>query len=212
MKPKRIELSFHETRVLEDLEKYRSLALDLGATDAQVIRTSDIRVDERVRAKCAFPKCSQYGTNANCPPHVPDLSFSRRLLKRFSYGIIFSVKSETQYYLGKSYKKGETPEAKRNLERIISEVEASAYYDGYYFSVAFGQGSCKSLFCPNEPCSVLSGSGCKFPLRARPSMEAMGIDVFEICVKLGWEIYPCGRRLEAEDVPHVLLVGLILVC
>lgn len=212
MRPRRIEVPFPEERILDDLERYRSLAIELGATDAKVITATELRVDERVRAKCLFPKCSQYGTNANCPPHVPDVTFTRRLLRRYRYGLIFSSRSETKHYLGEGYKRGQPTEAKKALERVLSELESTSYYEGYYFSVAFGQGSCKSIFCASEECSVLLGRGCRSPLRARPSMEAIGIDVFDICVKCGWEVYPCGRRLGPEDVPHVLLVGLVLVC
>jgi hypothetical protein len=42
-------------------------------------------------------------------------------------------------------------------------------------------------------------------------MEAVGIDVFSMAARRGWEIYPCGERIEGEDIPHVLLVGLVLI-
>lgn len=208
---KKIEAVISEERLLADLERYRQLAIESGATDAHIIETREINVDERVRAKCFSPKCSHFGTNANCPPYVPDLAFTRALISRYKYGILLNVKSESQYYVGKTYKKCGVPPAKKIFENVLGAIEGIAYYDGYYFSIAFGQGSCKSLYCASEPCGVLTGSGCRFPLKARPSMEAMGIDVFQICLKYGWEVYPCGRRLEPEDIPYILLVGLVLV-
>ena len=36
----------------QDLEKYRRRALEIGATDAKIITTDIILIDERVRAKC----------------------------------------------------------------------------------------------------------------------------------------------------------------
>ncbi len=49
--------------VHQDLEKFRQLAIDLGATDAKVVTTDMVIIDERVRAKCIYPKCHWYGTN-----------------------------------------------------------------------------------------------------------------------------------------------------
>ncbi len=56
-----------EGQLQNDLEKYRERALELGATDAKVIPTDAVVIDERVLAKCTYPKCPGYGTNANCP-------------------------------------------------------------------------------------------------------------------------------------------------
>ena len=42
-----------------------------------------IIIDERVRAKCLYPKCMSYGTNAHCPPHAMDLQDVRRLVERY---------------------------------------------------------------------------------------------------------------------------------
>lgn len=42
-------------------------------------------------------------------------------------------------------------------------------------------------------------------------MEALGLDAFSMAARQGWEIYPCGERVDPDALPHVLLVGLILV-
>ena len=49
--------------VHQDLEKFRQLAIDLGATDAKVVTMDMVIIGERVRAKCIYPKCQWYGTN-----------------------------------------------------------------------------------------------------------------------------------------------------
>ena len=51
-----------------DLEKYRQHTIQLGATDAKIITADMVIIDERVRAKCIYPKCEYYGTSAHCPP------------------------------------------------------------------------------------------------------------------------------------------------
>ena len=52
----------------QDLQRYRKRAIELGASDARIISTAEVIIDERVRAKCIYPVCSLYGTNVTCPP------------------------------------------------------------------------------------------------------------------------------------------------
>lgn len=64
-----------------DLERYRQRVLELGATDAKIITTDTVLIDERVRAKCLYPRCSFYGSNAHCPPHALDLEQVKKIVK-----------------------------------------------------------------------------------------------------------------------------------
>ncbi len=48
-------------------------------------------------------------------------------------------------------------------------------------------------------------------MKARPSMEAVGIDVYQMVTKAGWEIYPIGSSLTAEEVPKGTLAGIVVV-
>lgn len=197
-----------------DIEKYRQLTMELGAADAAIVSSEDIIVDERVRAKCMYPKCSFYGNNMNCPPHAPDLDFVRKLIARYSYGILFCVKGDTRDFAGPDFLKrvGRKNKAKITLNTICSEIESKAFYDGYQFALALGQGPCKSFWCSDQPCSALEpGNVCRFSLKARTSVEALGIDAYTMAARQGWKIYPCGERVEADKLPHVLLIGLILV-
>src|SRR4030042_2661212 len=92
MVPKRITDKIPLKKIKEDLKKYRSLAKEMGAEDAKIISTKEIMIDERVRAKCIYPKCVHYGTSVNCPPHAPDLDFVRKMIGNYHYAIFFSVK------------------------------------------------------------------------------------------------------------------------
>lgn len=60
-------------------------------------------------------------------------------------------------------------------------------------------------------CEVLRGGRCRFPLKARPSMEAVGIDVYRMVASSGWEIYPFGSDASPEDIPVANLAGLVLI-
>ncbi|MBT4362980.1 MAG: hypothetical protein HOD17_00700, partial [Desulfobacteraceae bacterium] len=69
-KPKKVKI-FTEAELEKDLESYRKMAMELGATDAKVIPADEVYIDNRVRIKCTIPKCPEYGSSAHCPPHAP---------------------------------------------------------------------------------------------------------------------------------------------
>ena len=71
-----------EEQLQDDLEKYRQRAIELGATDAKIITTDQVVIDERVRVKCVYPKCFRYGTNANCPPYAMSLDEAKEFTAR----------------------------------------------------------------------------------------------------------------------------------
>ena len=196
----------------QDLEKYRQRAIELGATDAKIITTDVVVIDDRVRAKCTYPKCEWFGTNANCPPYAMELEQTRKLANAFRYAIFFKLNVPTETVAGKR-----TPEqlkqdrqfAKTRSE-IVAKVESEAFYDGYYLAVGFGSGSCKRLFCPDEDCRALNpGQGCKFPQTSRSSMEAVGMDVYLMATKVGWDIYPIG--MAPSDAPHGTTAGIVFI-
>ena len=171
-----------------DLERYRKRAIKLGATDARVISSEEVVIDERVRAKCAYPLCSEYGTNANCPPHVPDLDQVRRLVNAFRWAVFLKLDVPFE-------KQGDLwHEVNLKNAVIVSKIEAEAFYDGYYLAVAFGGRACKPTFCSDKECSALgAGQSCRYPLRARPTMHAVGMDVFRMATRQGWDVYPVGE-------------------
>jgi predicted metal-binding protein len=212
--PKKISLGFPPAKINRDLEGFRRFAIELGAADAAIISTDEIIVDERVRAKCMYPKCAFYGNNINCPPYAPDLHFIRKLVARYAYGILFCVRGNPRDFVGPGFfmGAGRRRGVKEILNTVCSEIESRAFYEGYHLAVAFGEGPCKAFWCRDLPCAALGeGKTCRFPLKARSSVEAVGIDAFSMAARKGWEIYPCGARVDTEKVPHALLIGLILI-
>ena len=199
--------------IQQDLERYRQRALELGATDAKVITTDMILIDERVRAKCLYPKCTCYGTNVNCPPHAMDLDLVRKVVNNFQYSIFTMLKVPSEEIAGPEVlKKRLEVRALRKSYEIIAKVEAEANIDGYYLAVAFSAGPCKVVFCPNIECSAMvPGQPCRHPLRARSSMSGAGMDSYAMATKVGWDIYPIGVSTPPLEVPFGLFLGLVLI-
>ena len=197
----------------QDLEKYRQKAIELGATEAKIITTDMVLIDERVRAKCIIPKCEFYGTSANCPPHAIDLELVRKIVNNFHYGIFTMFKAPPEVIAGHSAEaiKERHRTVLKNHE-IISRIEAEAFYGGYHLALGFAGGSCKLVLCPDVECSALvPGQGCRHPLRARSSMEGVGMDAFTMAARVGWDVYPVGGATSPSEVPHGVRLGLVFI-
>ncbi len=201
--------------MISDLKRYRNEAIKLGASDAKIIKSNEVLIDERAYIKCVYPKCEFYGTNANCPPYAITPDQTKSIVKKYHYGIICSFEAPSEFFVGSfnalSKRRKTAVERKKRYE-VISKLEAMAFYDGYYFALGFTGGSCKSFFCKNQECQALQpGKPCRFPLKARSSMEGVGMDVFGMVVRMGWDIYPCGQSLSPEDVPIGRRVGIVFI-
>ncbi|MCK5588540.1 MAG: DUF2284 domain-containing protein, partial [Candidatus Lokiarchaeota archaeon] len=90
--------------------------------------------------------------------------------------------------------------SRKRLHEIVNKVEAKAYSMGFYFATGFIGGSCK--LCA-QCVSQQSGEPCHQPFKARPSIEAVGIDAFKTANNIGFELAP------PKDI--VRWTGLILV-
>ena len=203
-----------EEQLQKDLEKYRQRALELGANDAKIITTDKVVIDERVLAKCTYPKCRGYGTNANCPPYAMSLDQVRKVVSNFRYAIFIKLEVSPEELAGPEVKDKRAASLPwhRKLNEIAAKIEAEAFYDGHHLALAFGCGSCKALFCPDTDCHALvPGQACTHYLRARSSMEAVGMDVYTMTTKVGWNIYPIGQATLPPEVPCVLRLALVFI-
>ena len=201
----------NQANLPRDLEKYRRLALELGADDARVVEVSEIPVEDAIAFKCRVPRCYGYGFCAQCPPHAPKPAEIRQLLKGYGQALLFRRKVGSEL-LKRPREDKERKAAFRSILEIVGRLESAAFYDGHYLAVGFSAGSCFSSICdPTLGCSVLKGEKCRFPLKARPSMEAVGIDVYRMIAESDWEIYPYGGDADPGEIPVANLVGLVLI-
>ncbi|MDD1728371.1 MAG: DUF2284 domain-containing protein, partial [Methanospirillum sp.] len=67
-------------------------AMRFGATEARVIRSSDVIVENRVSLKCRTG-CVTYGTKLTCPPHVPTPDEFRKILAEYQYAVLVKFRS-----------------------------------------------------------------------------------------------------------------------
>jgi predicted metal-binding protein len=209
-----IKAEVSEAQLDQDLEKYRQLALDLGATDAKIIAATDIIIDPRVRARCFSPRCPDYMTNLNCPPYAVDPEVAKKALGRYKYGIFILLRVPAEEQAGADYyeaSKHRVPGAIKMYE-LVAKLQAAALCDRYHLAIAFGGGlSCKRALCPEMECSGITGAGCRFASQVTPSMHSVGMDVFTMAAKAGWDIFPIGHKIDPCQVPYGAELGLVLI-
>jgi predicted metal-binding protein len=205
-------VDMYEDRLLADLERYRERALELGATQAKIVKAEDIPVDERVTLKCRIPRCFGYGVSAHCPPNTMDPSELRDLLKKYHWAVFFIKEVPPEVIVRDKATIKERVGAYQQVYKIVNEIESMAFYDGHYLAFGFAAGSCRHTYCgQQENCLAMEGKKCRFSLRSRPSMEAVGIDVYRMAAQAGWDIYPIGSDAKRQDMPKGTLSGIIIV-
>ncbi len=168
-----------------------------GADEARAVDAKDVVVDVRVRLKCAVPLCDSYGRHLMCPPGVMPVDEFERALGRYRRALILQVVTDH----GSADEEGmrlnrETCDAregttrtrdwKLRLHRVVNTVEAAAFKEGFYLAAGLIGGTCG--LC-EECAGQQGGEPCRHPFEARPSMEAMGIDVLKTCKNAGLPLH-----------------------
>ena len=167
----------------------------LGASEAVALSVDDVVVDERTGLKCFVPLCSSYGVNLMCPPNVPPISKFKEMLSCYHSAILIKMVIPLSGMSGDSGEKKEEPpgaptaeemsiivDAQGRLHEIINRVESLCFAAGYRFAAGLIGGAC----CLCEECvGASSGLPCRHPFKARPSMDAMGIDVVATVQRVG---------------------------
>jgi predicted metal-binding protein len=211
-KIERITVDMNAARLPVDLEGYKEKAMELGATRAAIISVKEIPVDERIVLKCQIPRCFGYGTSVHCPPHTLKPAELRDLLKEFEWAVFFSLDVPPEVIVRDRATIKEREAVYRKIFEIVSEIESMAFYDGHYLAFGFAAGSCRHTFCSQqESCQAMEGKRCRISLRSRPSMEAVGIDVYKMAAAIGWDVYPIGSNARPEEISKGTLAGIIII-
>jgi predicted metal-binding protein len=137
-------------------------AVELGALEAKIIGAETIVTAPWVRLRCQFG-CGGYNSSLCCPPHSPVPEETRAVIDCYTKALLVHLKK-----LGK-------------ITKIIVTLEREIFLAGYYKALGFGSGPCNL-------CKTCDSEACKHPEKARPSMEACGIDVFATARNNGFPI------------------------
>lgn len=205
-----ISTQVSEETLKADLGNYRQKAVELGASQAEIIPAQWVQVDERVRLKCLIPSCPSFGRCGNCPPYTPEPEFMRKAFSRFNWAILFKTDVPVEDFadIKRYYPHGK--EHQRKTNEIAAKIETLAFAGGYRFAMGLSTG-CRETLCDGGLCQKVDSGRCRYMLMARPSMEAVGIDVCDLVNKVGWNIYPIYRSVDPKSVPCAISVGITFV-
>jgi predicted metal-binding protein len=152
---------------------YVAAARKLGALDARIVTPGHVFTAAWVRLKCQFG-CDGYGRALTCPPHSPSPEETRRVLDEYKRLLIVHCARWTE------------------VDPLVLALERQMFFDGHYKAFAWGSGPCRL-------CRTCRLEGCVHADRARPSMEAAGIDVFRTARGAGFPIVVVRTREETAD-------------
>ena len=145
------------------LDQFCRLAERLGAKEARVISTKNVFTAAWVRQKCQFG-CDGYGCCLTCPPYSPLPEETRKILDDYHTAILIHCE-----------------DGPADVREIIVQLEREIFLSGYYKAFGFGSGPCNI-------CRDCNLERCRHREKARPAMEAAGIDVFRTARKAGFPI------------------------
>ncbi len=183
----------------------------LGATSAKLISARDIVLDERVRLKCIAPRCENYDRHLLCPPNLMSVSEFRKIIELYNRAVLLQLESDLNSLdRSKSGLTGNLTKAlarkaphldwERRLHEIVNGVERLAFKRGHYLAAGLIGSDCS--LC--DECVGIGDVACRHPFEARPSMQAMGIDVIRTCKNAGLSIVFSSEK-------NVKWTGLVLI-
>ncbi|MFW6189824.1 MAG: DUF2284 domain-containing protein [Planctomycetota bacterium] len=155
-------------------EEIERIIRESNPRDVARVDPGEVVTAEWVRMKCQFG-CGGYGRCLTCPPHSPEPRRTRRMLDEYEDAFLI--------WWGQD----------RGSREVLAEIERRVFLSGHYRAFAMAEGPCRLCDpCPLEP-------PCRHPHRARPSMEACGIDVYETAHRAG---FPLQVVICREDTPN----------
>lgn len=180
--------------------------------DLTRIPAEKIAVREWTRFRCRFG-CAAYGTHFGCPPFVPSTAETRAMTAEYHTAVLVRFDTAT-FPPGPDGLPLSRGEILRTVQQTIADLERTAFLAGYYR--AFGMGASPCALCSTCVAQEMLDAGttptaldagrCRQKKMMRPSMEALGIDVFETVRNAGLSIEVLTGR---EDPP--IYFGLVLL-
>jgi len=146
-------------------------ALDGKCWQSALVLTKEIVFSESVVKACESNYCGRYNSNWTCPPAVGKLDELKKKYSSYQYAYVFT----TKHNIEDCFDIEGMFIAKKKHEKVEDEILPFIAGNDYEMLGAGGCSICEKCTYPNSP--------CRFPLRARPSIEACGIDAVDLAKK-----------------------------
>jgi predicted metal-binding protein len=178
----------------------RAVAVAGGATQVKQIDPANVVVSQWVRSKCMHG-CAMFGKRFTCPPYTPSVEETMAMLQSYHEALLIEFDGLS----------GQVLKSFTNASEVAFNLERAAFVAGFDKAFSFGAGFC--TLCPECPAgklaepSIFSKKECLQPKKARPSMEAAGIDVYSTVRNCGSELKPVKDLKDSFKLFGLTLLG-----
>jgi predicted metal-binding protein len=160
---------------MADKKHFEQIFQKHGFEDFRWIDPKSIVVAQWVRMKCQFG-CSEYGQNAACPPNTPAVADCERFFREYNTAVIFHFE-----------KKVDKPQDRhawtKRMNMRLLKLEKEIFLSGHEKAFLLFMDSC--TICAK--CTARR-EDCKESKLARPTPEAMAMDVYSTVRRAGYPI------------------------
>ena len=160
---------------MECIRQVEIICANHSFRDYKWIDPKEVVVEQWIRMKCMFG-CSEYGKNATCPPNVPTISECERFFREYKKAIVFHFEKA---FDNPDDRHQWTPE----INKKLLALERETFLSGFQKAFLLFMDSCN--LCNN--CTGKRNE-CNKPKGARPTPEAMGVDLYTTMRKVGYPI------------------------
>lgn len=180
-----------------DLIALKDKALQMGASAVKVVNIDGVKTGAWTRIKCQYG-CPNYGSNLCCPPYTPTYEQMQQFLAEYSKGLLVEYTFTLSDQDNCDFAAADLSMSNGLLE-ILLALEKTAFLQNHYRAFALKAGRC----CLCEKCNLQK---CVQPVKARPSLEACGIDVFALAKDNGFNM-----RVIEGSIQELKIYGLLLL-
>jgi predicted metal-binding protein len=209
-----LAVSDPDADVEADVARFAAWGVERGAARTAILDANAVVLDAGAPTNAHGESCTCAGLNLMSPPLAPHPTEFGGWLGSYRTSIVTEV--DAPFPVGDRWRQGgdgwrcewqrvrsdpalwsAVLPAWRRLHEVTMWLERECMRRGYYLAVGFGAGDC-------ELCTACDTSElCVEPYAARPSMEALGIDVARTREAAGWsDVAPPGE---------IRLSGIVLV-
>jgi predicted metal-binding protein len=120
--------------------------------------------------------CNEYGKNASCPPNVPPIPDCDRFFREYQRAVIIHLEKQVS-------SQEELRHWVKGIHASLLKMEKEVFLSGYEKAFILLIDSC----CLCSKCTP-KREQCKNPKQSRPTVEALGVDVYKTARSVGYHI------------------------
>ena len=150
---------------------------ELGATHCQIVSPRHLIPELRIRNYCYEDKCGRFDKHLMCPPNTGNVGDIKLKFEAFTGGILIQYSRVIDVGTDQEGLR----ETKLKLHDIVLGAERYLQEEAGA-DIAFGMIGGDCALC--DECAGYRGETCLYPDKARPSLEALAVDVIALLKKL----------------------------